>query len=451
MATEKNRKLAHIVTFGCQMNRHDSEIVGGLLAEAGYGTAATPEAADVILFLTCCVRENAEQRLYSRISQLRRLKAERPDVILGVGGCVAQKEKAALADRFPHISIVFGPNAINDIVSLVKRAEDGEKYVIATPEDGPDSRSDLAVGRDNSRIHAWLSVMRGCNNYCSYCIVPYVRGRQRSKLPAEIVKQAHALASRGVVEITLLGQNVNSYGCDLDAGASFPRLLESLDETPGLLRIRFTTSHPKDLSRELMRAVADLPRICEHIHLPVQSGSSRILKMMNRGYTADEYMTKVEKLREIVPGISLTTDVIVGFPGETDDDFERTRLLFERVRFDGAYVFKYSPRSGTAAADYDECVDPETITHRHRVLLDCQKRISLDGLKRLVGTAQSILPESVDKKREGHLLGRTRGHRVAGLKGSADLIGTECAVHISRLDGWTLIGEAANNRQCEST
>jgi tRNA-2-methylthio-N6-dimethylallyladenosine synthase len=442
MTQQKNTKLAHIVTFGCQMNRHDSEIVGGLLEKAGYELSPVLDTADVVLFHTCCVRENAEHRLYSRISQLKPLKKTRPSMILGVGGCVAQKEKGALAKRFPHIDIVFGTNAILDIVPLIDRADSGERPIVATPDEGPDPRSDLASDRDNSRIHAWVSIMRGCDNYCSYCIVPYVRGPQRSKGLDEIVDEATALAHRGVVEITLLGQNVNSYGLDIESSVTFPHLLESLDVIPGLNRIRFTTSHPKDLSPGLMRAIRDLPTVCEHIHLPVQSGSTKILARMNRGYTSEEYLKKTSKLRELVPEISLTTDVIVGFPGETDEDFEQTRLLLERAQFDGAYIFKYSLRSGTAASEFAECVDPQTIIHRHRILLDCQKEISLDRLTNLVETTQSILPESVDEKRDGHLLGRTRGHRVASLQGTADLIGKECNVRISRLDGWTLIGEA---------
>ena len=441
MANGKEGKLAHIVTFGCQMNRHDSEIVRGLLEKAGYGTAETPEAADVILFHTCCVRENAEQRLYSRISQLKRLKADRPDLILGVGGCVAQKEKAALAERFPHVDIIFGPNAINDIAALVERAEGGERPVVATPEEGPEPRSDLAIEPDGRRMSAWVSIMRGCDNYCSYCIVPYVRGPQRSKPPREIFAEVSELARQGVVEVTLLGQNVNSYGQDLDADTSFSRLLEALDGIDGLLRIRFTTSHPKDLSLELMQSIRDLGRVCEHIHLPAQSGSSRNLKSMNRGYTSEEYIAKVDKLRELVPEISVTTDLIVGFPGETEDDFEQTRLLLERAQFDGAYIFKYSPRSGTSAAALGGGLDRETIVHRHRILLERQKEISLKRLGGLVGSIQSVLPDGADRKREGHLLGRTRGHRVASLRVPADLIGRECDAHITKLDGWTLTGE----------
>jgi tRNA-2-methylthio-N6-dimethylallyladenosine synthase len=421
MTREKNIKLAHIVTFGCQMNRHDSEIVGGLLQKAGYEISPVLDTADVVLFHTCCVRENAEHRLYSRISQLKPLKKERPDMILGVGGCVAQKEKGALSKRFPHVDIVFGTNAISDIVSLIEKADSGEQPVVAVPEEGPEPRSDLASGHDNSRIHAWISIMRGCNNYCSYCIVPYVRGPQRSKRSEEVVEEATALARQGVVEVTLLGQNVNSYGQDLDTKVTFPHLLESLDKIQGLQRIRFTTSHPKDLSPELMLAIRDLPSVCEHIHLPVQSGSTRILELMKRGYSSEEYLGKIEKLRELVPDINIT---------------------LERARFDGAYIFKYSPRSGTAAADFGECIDKETIVRRHHILLDYQKEISLERLKSLVGTNQSIMAENVDKKREGYLLGRTRGHRVASLLGGADLIGKECNARISRLDGWTLLGEA---------
>jgi tRNA-2-methylthio-N6-dimethylallyladenosine synthase len=442
MIKEDKTQRAHVVTFGCQMNKHDSEIVEGLLQEAGYEISPVLDAADVVLFHTCCVRENAEHRLYSRISQLKNLKKARPDMILGIGGCVAQKEKDALAKRFPHVDIIFGTNAISDIVSLVERADSGERPVVATPDEGPEPRSDLAGDRRDNRIHAWISIMRGCNNFCSYCIVPYVRGPQRSKRQEEVVEEATALTEQGVVEITLLGQNVNSYGHDLDSKITFPRLLESLDEIPLLRRLRFTTSHPKDLSPELMRAIRDLPTVCEHIHLPVQSGSTRILKLMKRGYSSDEYLEKIELLRATVPAINITTDVIVGFPGETEEDFDQTRLLLERARFDGAYIFKFSPRSGTSAEDLVGCVDQNTIVHRHRTLLDYQKEISLEKLEGLVGTTQSIMADSIDKKRNGYLLGRTRGYRVVSLQGDANLIGKEVNARIVRLDGWTLIGKA---------
>lgn len=430
-----------MVTYGCQMNQHDSQIVSALLEEAGYAITSSIETADVILFITCCVRENAEQRLYGRISQLKRLKSQRPQVLLGVGGCVAQKEKAALADRFPHVDVVFGTSAINQIASLLERAERGERPIVETPEDGPEPRSDLVASANGPRISAWVSVMRGCDNYCSYCVVPYVRGSQRSKRLGEILEEVQALARQGVAEVTLLGQNVNSYGQDLKTETTFARLLETLNEIDGLKRIRFTTSHPKDLSPELMLAVRDLPKVCEHMHLPVQSGSSRILKLMNRGYSSEQYLGEIEHFRELVPDISLTTDVIVGFPGETEEDFEQTRLLMERTRFDGAYIFKYSRRSGTAAAMLDDEVDKETIVHRHKTLLALQKQISLDRLKRLVNTTQSILPETPDSKRDGHLRGRTRGRRTASFKGGGELAGKEIDIRITHLSGWTLMGE----------
>jgi tRNA-2-methylthio-N6-dimethylallyladenosine synthase len=450
MNPENSAKLTHIVSFGCQMSRHDSEVVRGLLSRAGYGTSETLEGADIILFHTCCVRENAEQRLYSRISQLKRLKEERPDLILGVGGCVAQKEKASLTRRFPHVDLVFGTSAVADIASLIERVEAGERPLVETPEDGPDPRSDLAMDREGSPLHAWVSIMRGCDNYCSYCIVPYVRGRQRSKSPDRVIEEVRALAEKGVVEITLLGQNVNSYGMDLKPATSFASLLESLDPTSDLLRLRFTTSHPKDLSLDLMRAMRDLPKVCEHIHLPPQSGSSRILKMMNRGYTSEEYIAKVEKLRELVPDVSITADLIVGFPGETDEDFAETRSLVERVRFDGAYIFKYSKRSGTAAADFEDTVDPEAMVSRHRELLELQKVISKGRLEEFVGSTHDVLAESVDTKREGNLMGRTRNYRVASFPGDESLIGKECRLEISRLDGWTLIGESSIRSATES-
>ena len=437
---ESRHKMAHIVTFGCQMNQHDSEIVEELLQGAGYAITDDPDLADVILFNTCCVRAHAEQKLYSRVSQLKRLKAQRPDLIVGVGGCVAQREKATLTERFPHVDIVFGTSAVHDIVSLVKRAERGERPVVATPDDGP-APSHGKQGTYRPRAHAWVSVMRGCDNYCSYCVVPYVRGPQRSKAPQQVVEEVNSLAESGVVEVTLLGQNVNSYGQDLHADISFGGLLERLQEIPGILRIRFTTSHPKDISIDLMRAVRDLPKVCEHVHLPVQSGSSRILKMMNRGYSSQDYLRKVEMLRELVPDISLTTDVIVGFPGETEEDLEQTRVLMGQAQFDGAYIFKYSTRPGTAAAQLGGKLDEHTIGQRHRALLEFQKEISLQRLNKLAHTTQSVLTEYGDAKRPAHLIGRTRGHRVASLPASLELIGKEIEIRVACIDGWTLVGE----------
>jgi tRNA-2-methylthio-N6-dimethylallyladenosine synthase len=436
---EEAEKSVHIITFGCQMNQHDSGIVAGLLQKAGYATADEPEDADVILFNTCCVRAHAEQRLYGRVSQLKPLKARKPHLIIGIGGCVAQREKSALTDRFPFLDIVFGPNAVADVVSLLKRVEHGERPVICVPEEGAIPSSEIAAPSDRFRIHAWVSAMRGCDNYCSYCVVPYVRGHQRSKAPAEIVGDVRSLASKGVVEVTLLGQNVNSYGQDLDSRVSFSRLLEMLNDVPGLLRIRFTTSHPKDISRKLMEGMRDLPKVCEHIHLPVQSGSSRILERMNRAYTSDEYLRKVDELREIVPGINLTTDIIVGFPGESDDDFGQTRSLVERVQFDGAYIFKYSSRPGTASERFEGKVGEQVIAQRHKELLEFQKSISMSRLEALVGSDQSVLAEDHDATREGHLKGRTRGYRVASFRGDSRQIGKEVTIHISRLSRWTLI------------
>ncbi len=423
------------------MNQHDSELIGGLLKRSGFQITQSIESADVIIFNTCCVRESAEQRLYGRISQMKRLKSTKPDVLLAIGGCVAQKEKAALIERFPHVDIVFGTHALADIPSLLETARQNRIPVVATPENGPEPRSHIASVSDGKQIHAWVSIMRGCDNNCSYCVVPSVRGSQRSKPPQEVLDEARRLAERGVVEITLLGQNVNSYGQDLFPKTTFVNLLHSLNETAGISRIRFTTSHPKDLSNELMYALRDLNKVCEHLHLPVQSGSSRILSLMNRGYSAEDYRTKVETLRILVPDIGLTTDVIVGFPGETEEDFRHTHFLLSDVQFDGAYVFKYSTRPGTAAAKLDGNLEQKTIIRRHRTLLDLQKRISLSKLKDLVNTTQSVLPEGYDSKRAGFMMGRTRAHRVVSFPGNGELIGTEINVRIANIDGWTLIGE----------
>ncbi|RJP22228.1 MAG: tRNA (N6-isopentenyl adenosine(37)-C2)-methylthiotransferase MiaB [Candidatus Abyssobacteria bacterium SURF_5] len=442
-------KSFHIITFGCQMNQHDSEAIEGALLNAGYVPAGAVDSADIILFNTCCVRDHAEQRLYSRISQLQHLKGQRPGLILGIGGCVAQKEKESLPQKFPQIDLVFGTNAVYDIVSLIERAAHGEKPVVSTPEDGPALRADAYSAHVPGRYHAWVSVMRGCDNYCSYCIVPYVRGAQRSKHPEEVVEEVERLVQRGVKEVTLLGQNVNSYGQDLGCETTFSKLLQRLDQIEGLLRIRFTTSHPKDISADLMRAFRELPTVCEHLHLPVQSGSSRILRLMNRGYTAQRYLETAAKLREYVPDIALTTDVIVGFPGETDDDFEATRALLDEIRFDGAYIFKYSPRQGTAAALMEGAIAREIVKRRHHVLLDLQKRISQERLAQLLGTQQTVLPEQPDKKRAGHLMGKTRGHRTASFFAppSLDLFGKEISVRVFRIDGWTLIGEMSLKKE----
>ncbi|GAB4330097.1 MAG: tRNA (N6-isopentenyl adenosine(37)-C2)-methylthiotransferase MiaB [Candidatus Abyssubacteria bacterium] len=432
-------KCVHITTYGCQMNQHDTDTLLGLLEKAGYTVSENLEEADVVLFNTCCVREHAERRLYGRVSQLKGLKLKRPDLIIGIGGCVAQKEGERLTKRFPHVDLVFGTNAVTEISHLLRRAEDGERPVVVTPEDGKSPRSDLVFGR--ARLHAWVSVMRGCNNYCSYCVVPYVRGPQRSKSPEEVEAQVRSLANRGVIEVTLLGQNVNSYGQDLGAGVTFAQLLERLAPIPGIRRLRFTTSHPKDISVELMEAIGRIPKVCEHIHLPVQSGSTRILELMNRRYTSDDYLRIVDRLRNLVPHISLTTDIIVGFPGETEEDFEDTCELVKRVQFDGAYVFKYSSRPGTAAARLSGALDDATISKRHRELLELQKRISQGRLKDLVNTVQSVLLEQPDLKRNSHLLGRTRGHRVASVHADNGFIGQEVDVLITGLEGWTLIGE----------
>jgi tRNA-2-methylthio-N6-dimethylallyladenosine synthase len=426
------------------MSQHDAEALSGLLIVAGYEAAEKPETADVILFQTCCVRDHAEQKLYSRINELKEMKKSRPHLILCVGGCVAQKEKRKLTEKFAHVDVVFGTNAIHDIIELLARAEHGERPVIAVPDDGPALRADAAPPGSRNRFNAWVSVMRGCDNYCSYCIVPYVRGPQRSKQPQEVIDEVEKLVGQGVREVTLLGQNVNSYGHDLKSEVTFADLLNQLNGIHGLARIRFTTSHPKDLSEELMLAIRDLPTVCEHLHLPVQAGSSRILKLMNRGYTAEEYLDKVARMRRFVPDINLTTDVIVGFPGETEEDFEETSALLAQVEFDGAYIFKYSRREGTAAACFGPSLSRDIIKRRHHALLDLQKRISRQRLAKLAGSLQVVLPEEPDPRRSGYMLGRTRGHRTAAFPARQRLIGEETAVRISRVDGWTLIGETVN-------
>lgn len=419
--TLKNRKV-HVVTFGCQMNEYDSDRLVRLLSGAGYSETDHVEEADLIFLNTCSIRAKAEQKVYSLLGRLRPLKDANPNLIIAVGGCVAQQEGQRFLEKVPYLDIVLGTHGINQLPQLVEEVSNAGRRICLT-----DFSYDLSappdLDYDQSRIKAHLTIMQGCDNFCSYCVVPYVRGRETSRLPEDILAEARDLLSHGVREITLLGQNVNSYGRGLDQSINFVQLVERAAALPGLDRLRFTTSHPKDFSPELIRAMADIGPLAEHIHLPVQCGSTKILKAMRRGYTRDEYLRKVEDLRKVCPDVALTTDMIVGFPGETDEDFRQTMDLVNEVRYDGMYSFKYSDRPMTKAAKMEGKVEESVKGQRLTELQETQKQITVERNRLMLGQRPEVLVEGESGRYSGQLTGRTRNNKIVNFKGSKELVG----------------------------
>jgi tRNA-2-methylthio-N6-dimethylallyladenosine synthase len=436
-------------TMGCQMNDHDSEVIKGLLLSLGYDQTEEIEEADLILYNTCCVRENPERKVYGNMAAYKRLKEANPNLIIGICGCMTQ-QKAELQNIFqqlPHVDLIFGTHNIHRLPELLARAEVGERVVevwdeAPYAEEGQDFRENLPVERSH-RLKAFVNIIYGCTNFCTYCIVPYVRGREHSRLPESVREEVAALVETGYREITLLGQNVNAYGKDLSMETSFSSLLKELNSIDGLARIRFTTSHPRDMGSDLIHAMASLDKVCEHLHLPVQAGSSRVLRRMNRGYTRENYLDLVEKVRKAVPGIALTTDIIVGFPGETEEDFEQTLSLVEEVGFDSAFTFIYSPREGTPAARYADQVPEEVKKERIYRLIELQNKISAQHIQRLVGTEQEVLVEGRDTQ---GLVGRTRTNRQVHFAGSEELVGELVTVEITEAGTWTLRGKVVHTQ-----
>ena len=383
---EKSAPKVYIRTFGCQMNDRDSEIIYGLFLERGWRRAVSVGEADCILFNTCSVRHHAEERAYSNMGALAKLKKERPRLILGFVGCTAQKDKGGVYKRLPHLDLVAGPAEIYNIPDYVETLlKKREKILAADICRRPDRRNPVYRERKHS---AYISISEGCDNFCSYCIVPYVRGRQRSRDRKNIIDEIRCAADNGVTEITLLGQNVNSYGHDLEDGYDFISLLEDVHNIEEIKRIRFVTCHPKDTREGLFRVMRQLSKIYKHMHLPLQSGSDRILKAMKRGYTPSHYLKLVEKLRRHIPGCNLTTDIIVGFPGESEDDFRKTYDMMKEIEFDSAFIFKYSPRPPASSSRLADDVSAEQKRRRHAELLELQKEIS----KRKRMTKKEILP-----------------------------------------------------------
>jgi tRNA-2-methylthio-N6-dimethylallyladenosine synthase len=421
----------YIETYGCQMNEYDSAMVRSMLAAAGYTLVGGPEAADVVIVNTCSVRDRAEQRALGRLRHLRGLMPR--GALLGVIGCVAQRLGDDLARRVRGTDFIVGTDCYRLLIPAIAAARSGRRSV-AVEADPAELYDDRPPPIDAS-VSDFVSVMRGCDNFCSYCIVPYVRGRERSRPVAAVVAEVGELAARGTKEVALIGQNVNSYR---DDGLGFADLLARVDGVPGIARIRFATSHPKDLSDLIIEAVASLGKVCEHVHLPVQSGSDAVLAAMRRSYTRLQYLGLVARTRERIPGIALTTDVIVGFPGESDDDFTSTLSLMEEVRFDSAFMFRYSPRAGTRAAALEDDVPERTKIARLGTVIALQKRITEERNVALAGTEQEVLVEGESERDRSRLFGRTRTAKPVVFEGPRELCGSLVRVRITGASAWTL-------------
>ncbi len=430
-------------TFGCQMNKHDSERVSGMLLSAGLTLVEEPADADAVIFMTCCVRENADVRLLGQVASLKSIKAARPGQLIAVGGCIGQRDGAALLDELRHVDVVFGTHNIARLPALLDSAREARRPVAETLNAGDGSTFDLPLEREHP-WHAWVPITVGCDNFCSYCIVPHVRGRERSRAFEEIVSECERLVTDGVVSVTLLGQNVNSYGRDLYGQPRFAEVLRAVAST-GLGRVSFATSHPKDLSDATIAAMAETSQVARYLHLPVQSGSDQVLAAMNRRYTKEHYLGLVERLYTAIPGIALSTDIIVGYPGETDADFAETMEVVARARFDQAFTFIFSPRAGTPAASLPDTVPREVAQERFDALVDAVQRSVVSKNAALLGSVQDVLFEGVSKRDETMLAGRTSGNKVVhvALPEGADeseFAGRFFRVHIDEAQTWFLGG-----------
>ncbi|MDP2891901.1 MAG: tRNA (N6-isopentenyl adenosine(37)-C2)-methylthiotransferase MiaB [Bacillota bacterium] len=430
-----------IRTYGCQMNEHDSEGLAGMLEEMGYSPAENVQGTSLVLFNTCCVREHAELKAYSNVGALKKLKEENPGLIICVCGCMMQQEGAAekLMKRFPFVDIAFGTHNSHLFPGMLYRLLlKGERVCdMAAPAQ---DIIENAPARRAGPPCAWVTIMYGCDNFCSYCVVPYVRGRERSRQPEDIIAEINRLVGEGYKEVTLLGQNVNSYGKDI-TGADFPALLRRINDETGICRIRFMTSHPKDLSDGLISAMRDCKRVCRQIHLPVQSGSSAVLARMNRHYTREDYLALVEKLRSAMPDIGLSTDIIVGFPGETEKDFEDTMDMVQKIRFDSAYTFIYSKRSGTAAENMEGQVPAGVKKERIRRLIEAQAAITYEKNLGCAGKAYEVLAEAVSRRGVSMLCGRNGAGMITNFAAPPELIGEFIEVKIIGANRYTLLGE----------
>lgn len=445
LTREAGRPLTyHISTFGCQMNFKDSEKLAGILEQLGYVETDTEEA-DFVLLNTCTVRENANQKVYGHLGILKSYKKKNPHMMIALCGCMMQEELvvAKLKESYRFVDIIFGTHNIYKLAELIQTRLESKGMVIDLWQDAKEIVEDLPSVRKYS-FKAGVNIMFGCNNFCSYCIVPYVRGRERSREPEDIIHEIEEMVSQGVVEVMLLGQNVNSYGKTLEHPISFAELLQRVEQIEGLKRIRFMTSHPKDLSDDLIEVMKNSEKICRHMHLPVQSGSSRLLEKMNRRYTKEHYLELVHKLRTAIPDISLTTDIIVGFPGETEEDFEETIDVVRKAEYDSAYTFIYSKRTGTPAATMENQVSEDVVKERFQRLLDVVAECSSKRTGRLEGETVEVLVEGISEQDASMVTGRLSNNLLVHFKGDESLIGSLCMVHLDQAKGFYYIGTKAD-------
>lgn len=435
-------KKAMIVTYGCQMNEHDSEKLLAMLKEMGYKETSKKEDADLIIYNTCCVRENAELKVYGNLGTLKPLKQKNSDLIIAVCGCMMQQLTVVeeIKKKYQHVDLVFGTHNLHKFPELLVNCRKVDEMLVEVWEE----EGEIIEGIQSIRkydIKAFVNIMYGCNNFCTYCIVPYTRGRERSREVEDIINEVKDLAQNGTKEITLLGQNVNSYGKTLKNRVAFADLLRELNKIDGIERIRFMTSHPKDLSQELIQAIAECQKVCEHVHLPFQAGSNRILRKMNRNYTKESYLALVDKMKLVIPNIALTTDIIVGFPGETEEDFLDTLDIVEKVRFDSAFTFLYSIRKGTPAALMEEQVDENTKHDRFNRLVEIVNKISGEKNQEYLNKEVEVLVEGPSKTDATKLMGRTRQNKLVNFKGDPSLIGKLVNIRITEPKTFSLNGE----------
>ncbi len=443
ISEEIGRSLTFCVTtFGCQMNARDSEKLVGVLEEIGYVEELDEEKADFVIFNTCTVRENANMRVYGRLGQLKKNKKKNPHMMIGLCGCMMQEPEVVekLKKQYRYVDIIFGTHNIYKFAELIVTRYESERMVIDIWKDTDKIVEDLPSERKFA-FKSGVNIMFGCNNFCSYCIVPYVRGRERSRNPKDIIREIEKLVADGVVEVMLLGQNVNSYGKNLEEPMTFAQLLTEIEKIEGLERIRFMTSHPKDLSDELIEVMRTSKKICKHLHLPVQSGSTEILKKMNRRYTKEQYLELVRKIKTAVPDISLTTDIIVGFPGETEEDFLETMDVVKQVRYDSAFTFIYSKRTGTPAAIMENQISEDVVKDRFDRLLHEVQTISAEVCCQHEGTVQSVLVESLNDHDDSLVTGRMSNNLLVHFKGEASLIGKIVDVDLKACKGFYYLGE----------
>lgn len=430
-----------IKTYGCQMNVHESEKIAGQLQTLGYEETQTAEDADVIVFNTCCVRENAEQHAFGNIGMYKKLKKEKKDLVIAVCGCMTQQGEFAkkLSATFPFVDVIIGTYNIDEFGKILQKTIDTKKRVVEILDKNGEICEEITPYR-SSYPNAWVNIAYGCNNFCSYCIVPYVRGRERSRLPENVVGEVKNLVNEGYKEITLLGQNVNSYGHDLKNDVGFASLLDEIGKIEGKFRLRFMSNHPKDLTEDVIEAIKRNPHACHAIHLPVQSGSNRILSLMNRRYSVEKYLSQIESIRKIIPDCAITTDIIVGFPTETEEDFIDTVKLVETVKFDGAFTFVYSKREGTKAAIMDGQIDPEIQKDRIMRLIDVQNELNRKESLTYVGKTVEILVEDFDEKKNSYM-GRDERGKMAYFSCDENVIGKFVNVKITSAGGMSLMGE----------